>query len=118
MYSVLEFNNECTELDVKMARIHGIFAKDGKDSFTQTSYGGKKMSVTYLCQNYKYSAGSESGADGLSGMEEGDILYRKDENKYYKYTNGSWSEYKDMIYGNWETEYPTGTDNGYLHIKF
>ena len=130
MYSILEFNNDCTELDVKMARIHGIFAKDGKDSFTQTNYGKTGMSVKYLCQNYKYSAGSNIEVSALS-PSVGEILYRTDENKYYKYisvkttdtdgkevTTYEWSEYKDMMYGNWEGSYPTGTDRGYLHIKF
>ena len=49
MYSVLEFNNDCSELNVTMNRITGIFASDGKDSFTQTSYGKGDMGVQTLC---------------------------------------------------------------------
>lgn len=130
MYSILEFNNDCTELDVKMARIHGIFKADGADKFTQTAYGKKTMSVKYLCQNYNYSAGKPIDVSALN-PNVGEILYRTDENKYYKYisvkttdtdgkevTTYEWSEYDDMIYGNWTIDLPTSTDQRYLHIKF
>jgi hypothetical protein len=55
MYSVLEFNhynfNEYIDgVNVKMCRVTGIFAKDGKDSFTQTSYGKKSTSIQYLLE--------------------------------------------------------------------
>lgn len=50
MYSTLTFNDDCSELDIRMIRITGIFAKDGKDSFTQISYGtGKSIGIEYLC---------------------------------------------------------------------
>lgn len=51
MYSVLEFNNDCSELNVTMNRITGIFATLGKDTFTQTSYGKDEMDVQTLCTN-------------------------------------------------------------------
>ena len=54
MYSVLEFehdrDNDINAINVKMCRVAGIFAKDGKDSFTQTSYGKKSPSVQYLIE--------------------------------------------------------------------
>ena len=54
MYSVLEFvhdkNNNITAVDVKLCRVAGIFKTDGKDSFTQTSYGTKSPSIHYLVE--------------------------------------------------------------------
>ena len=54
MYSVLEFvhNNTGTieAVDVKLCRVAGIFQKDGKDSFTQISYGTKAPSIQYLVE--------------------------------------------------------------------
>ena len=52
MYSVLEFvhnrNGVIEAIDVKLCRVAGIFKSDGKDSFTQTSYGTNKPSIQYL----------------------------------------------------------------------
>lgn len=54
MFSVLEFENDkngaVNAINVKMCRVAGIFAKDGKDSFTQTSYGKKSPSIQYLLE--------------------------------------------------------------------
>lgn len=56
MYSVLEFNNDCSELDITMNRITGIFVidgdddnTDGADTFNQTSYGNRPLGVQMLC---------------------------------------------------------------------
>ena len=49
MYSVLEFNDDCSEVSVSMNRITGIFKKDGADKFTQIDYGTKKMGKETLC---------------------------------------------------------------------
>lgn len=43
MYSVLEFNNDCSELEVSMNRITGIFASNGADKFDQSSFGKGSM---------------------------------------------------------------------------
>ena len=52
MYSILEFvhnrNGEIEAIDVKLCRVAGIFKTDGKDSFTQTSYGTKTPTIQYL----------------------------------------------------------------------
>jgi hypothetical protein len=53
MFSVLEFehngnNNDIVAINVMMCRVAGIFKADGKDSFTQTSYGTGKPSIYYL----------------------------------------------------------------------
>lgn len=54
MYSVLEFiqdiNGVVEAIDVKLCRITGIFKVDGKDSFTQTSYGTKSPSIECLIE--------------------------------------------------------------------
>ena len=39
MYCVLEFNEDCSELNVYMNRITGIFESNGKDKFGQGVYG-------------------------------------------------------------------------------
>ena len=49
MYSVLEFNDDCSELSVSMNRITGIFASLGSDTFSQTSYGKGDLGVEMLC---------------------------------------------------------------------
>ena len=77
MYSVLEFNNDCSELNVTMNRITGIFASDGKDSFTQTSYGKGDMGVQTLCTDQ----------DGMYGnwmsIEDAEKAYNTDiKNRY------------------------------------
>ena len=54
MYSVIEFehgrNEEINAINVKLCRVAGIFAKDGKDSFTQTNFGKKSPSIQYLLE--------------------------------------------------------------------
>lgn len=50
MYSVLEFANNCTSLDILMIRITNIFEKNGKDAFVQGSKNNiKNMGCQYLC---------------------------------------------------------------------
>ena len=118
MYSVLEFNNDCTELDVRMMRIQGIFKVDGKDSFTQLNYGTKDMTNSYLCQNYKYTAENQTLMNAIENASNKDICYRSDENKYYMYNGSAWTEYTQMMYGKWEKTLPKEIDKHYLHIKF
>jgi hypothetical protein len=77
MYSVLEFNNDCSELNVTMNRITGIFASLGTDTFTQTSYGKGDMDVQTLCTNQ----------DGMYGnwmnIEDAEEAYNADiKNRY------------------------------------
>ena len=53
MFSVLEFEhdeNNIVAINVILCRVAGIFNKDGKDSFTQTSYGTNKPSIYYLIE--------------------------------------------------------------------
>ena len=61
MFSVLEFehnndnsdsdnNDAISAINVKLCRIAGIFKEDGKDSFTQTSYGTNEPSIYYLIE--------------------------------------------------------------------
>ena len=49
MYSVLAFNNDCSELDVTMNRITGILLSPGSDSFGQDIYGTGEMGIQTLC---------------------------------------------------------------------
>ena len=58
MYSVLEFNNDCSELNVSMNRITGIFEQNDKDVFTQTKYGKGDMGVQTLCTGTDVAAAS------------------------------------------------------------
>ena len=48
MYSVLEFNNDCSELNISMNRITGIFNDDGGDKFDQNAYGKGVLGVQTL----------------------------------------------------------------------
>ena len=54
MFSVLEIkhdrDNNISSINVKMCRVTGIFKANGKDSFTQTSYGTKTPSIQYLIE--------------------------------------------------------------------
>ena len=53
MYSVIEFEHRSGNINavnVKLCRVAGIFKVDGKDSFTQTSYGTKTPSIQYLIE--------------------------------------------------------------------
>ena len=53
MYSVIEFehrNESINAVNVKLCRVTGIFKVDKKDSFTQTSYGTKSLSIQYLVE--------------------------------------------------------------------
>ena len=44
---IIHEGENISAIDVKLCRVRGIFKKDGKDSFTQTSYGTSKISIDY-----------------------------------------------------------------------
>ena len=53
MFSVLEFehdDNNIVAINVVLCRVAGILNKDGKDVFTQTSYGTNEPSIYYLIE--------------------------------------------------------------------
>ena len=54
MYSILEFetgrDGNINAINVKMCRVAGIFEEDGKDSFTQISFGKREPSIQYLVE--------------------------------------------------------------------
>jgi hypothetical protein len=107
MYSVLEFehtDDKISAINVKMCRIAGIFKADGKDSFTQTSYGTKKPSIYYLIE-----------VNGNNVGKVNSILGYNDDNKIKE---------SDYMYGAWV---PEGDYNGselnsvgnkYLYIQY
>ena len=137
MYSVLEFNDDCSEVSVSMNRITGIFLKDGKDNFNQLDYGKKKMGNQTLCtfekEDCKYSG---VAADmPMTNVNVDDLFFATDEQKVYKCSIEnevvSWKPVYERMYGKWlseadaKTRYnsyvadPTNVaDNRYLHIKF
>ena len=137
MYSVLEFNDDCSEVSVSMNRITGIFKKDGADKFTQIDYGTKKMGKETLCtfekEDCKYSG---IAADKpMADVKADDLFFATDEQKVYKCSIEddvvSWKPVYERMYGKWlseadaDTRYnnyvadPTNVaDNRYLHIKF
>ena len=49
MYSVISFNDDCSEADILMVRITGVFNSNGLDTFNQVDYGKKGLSKQYLC---------------------------------------------------------------------
>lgn len=137
MYSVLEFNDDCSEVSVSMNRITGIFKKDGADKFTQIDYGTKKMGKETLCtfekEDCKYIG---IAADKpMIDVKADELFFATDEKKVYKCSieNGvvSWKPVYERMYGKWLSEADANTrynnyvadptnvaDNRYLHIKF
>ncbi len=137
MYSVLEFNDDCSEVSVSMNRITGIFKKDGADKFTQIDYGTKKMGKQTLCtfekEDCKYSG--VAAVKPMTNVNADELFFATDEQKVYKCSIEdsvvSWKPVYERMYGKWlseadaKTRYnsyvanPTNVaDNRYLHIKF
>ena len=110
MYSVLEFvhndDGDIAAIDVKLCRVAGIFKADGKDSFTQTSYGTKAPSIYYLVEVNDTNVSAINAALGYVG-ENANKAITKD----------------NYMYGAWipETKY-SETDligkNKYLYIQY
>ena len=70
MFSVLEFEhtgNDIAAINVKLCRVSSIFAKDDKDTFTQTSYGKNKPSIYYLIEVNDNNANDIKTALGFDG---------------------------------------------------
>lgn len=139
MYSVLEFNKDCSELTVTMNRITGIFKTDGGDKFSQSDYGKTGMTRQVLCTVEKEDCISSGLANNKpENPTDGYRYFATDENKIYIYnsTSSAWNVDNTRMYGIWlneleaknredayiadqELETPTGvSDNRYLHIKF
>lgn len=136
MYSVLEFNNDCSEVFVSMNRITNIFKANGKDAFTQSDFGKNKPARQMLCTYEKEDCTASGPIANRTGTNDGDTYYATDENKMYKYTKTEdgfvWNILRERMYGRWLTEKAamtrmedyendtthTVSDNRYLHIKF
>jgi hypothetical protein len=109
MYSVLEFihnrDGAIEAIDVKLCRVAGIFKADGKDSFTQTSYGTKNPSIQYLV---------EINDDNKGILIE--LLYNGDDTKIEKsnYMYGEWVSDSDYL----GLESKLVGSNRYLYIKY
>jgi hypothetical protein len=104
MYSVLEFEHSdgqnVSAINVKMCRVAGIFKEDGKDSFTQTSYGNRDLSIHYLIEM------NETNASKLASLRENTAISPD-----------------NYMYGAWVTdgEYTSQSLNGfnkYLYIQY
>ena len=120
MYSVLEFkhdtNNIINAIDVKLCRIKGIFKENGKDSFTQTSYGTSKLNydgdfIDYLIEVNK------------NNIDKINSLLKKDIENYVDITlsncmYGVWIP-KGIITGeDFNKDYVNFSVNKYLYIKY
>ena len=133
MYSVLEFNNTCTELSVSMNRITNIFKTNGgingpeditdADKFTQGDYGTNPMALQTLCSyekedililknkdSFKFR-GADADKSNATSAEVGDLYYATNTEKVYECTsnegsNPIWSEViiTDKMYGKWLDE--------------
>ena len=88
MYSVLEFEHDgggsINAINVRMCRVTGIFKADGKDSFTQTSYGNGELKINYLVEV------NENNVNDINSALNKDIGESK-------YMYGAWVP-KDYIY--------------------
>ena len=109
MYSILDFEHNASgsisAINVKMCRVAGIFKADGKDSFTQTSYGKNAPSIHYLIE---VNSGNV------------DII-----NRILKYEGDNMIKPSTFMYGAWvpENEYFTPELDGaginkYLYIQY
>ena len=88
MFSVLEYkhdrNDEIIAINVKLCRVAGIFKKDGKDSFTQTSYGTKDPSIYYLIEVNDNNVDIINNALGYVGDKESNKITKSN------YMYGAW----------------------------
>lgn len=111
MFSVLEFEHNkdvISAINVKMCRVAGIFKADGKDSFTQTSYGTKTPSIYYLIEV------NDDNVEAIEGVLNENVI---DESKK---TN---IEKSDYMYGVWiSKDQYNGSElsgiNKYLYIQY
>jgi hypothetical protein len=107
MYSVLEFehtDDKISAINVKMCRIAGIFKADGKDSFTQTSYGTKKPSIYYLIEVNGNNVGK---VNSLLGYNDDNKIKESD------YMYGAW-----VPEGTYNSEELNSVGNKYLYIQY
>ena len=78
MYSVLEFehdnNGGINAINVRMCRVTGIFKVDGKDSFTQTSYGNGELKIQCLVEVNGENVNDINAALGKS-IKESEYMY-------------------------------------------
>lgn len=110
MYSVLEFSDDCSEVNVSMNRIEGILLSAGSDTFTQSQYGGwnksthninNDLKIQKLCTyekedilklkgktNFKFRGIAEQMeySDVASNADVGDLFYATDQDKVYECT--------------------------------
>lgn len=109
MFSILDFEHskgKISAVDVKMCRVTNIFKVNGKDSFTQTSYGKNTPQIQYLVEindTNKESLEEILNVDN-SGSERKTIA-----NTDYMY--GSWVSESDYIF-------LVGVGNRYLYIQY
>ena len=110
MYSILEFEHDkdgsIIATNVKLCRVAGIFKADGKDSFTQTSYGTNKPSIQYLVEV------TDSNVEAINAI----LGYVDEKNKISK---------SNYMYGAWipegsynSSELDKDGKNKYLYIKY
>ena len=118
MYSVLEFiykDENISAIDVKLCRVRGIFKSDGKDSFTQTSYGTSKISDAYIDYLIEVKGGEDEDTRTIDKINEA-LEYTTDDTKIKE---------SNCMYGVWV---PKGTYfspeldgagiNKYLYIQY
>jgi hypothetical protein len=103
MYSVFKFEHDrdgdIDAIDIKLCRVTGIFASNGTDSFTQTSYGTSEMDIEYLVEV------NDSNVNDINNVlpDKGKITGKN------QYMYGAWiSGSNDQLVEN----------NKYLYIKY
>jgi hypothetical protein len=118
LYSVLEFIHEdenISAIDVKLCRVRGIFKKDGKDSFTQTSYGANKISDASIDYLIEVKGGEDEGTRTIDKINEA-LGYTTDDKKIKE---------SNCMYGVWvpkgayfSQELDGAGINKYLYIQY
>jgi hypothetical protein len=104
MFSVLEFEHDRTKevnaINVKLCRVGGIFQTDGKDTFTQTSYGLGEPTIKYLIE-----VNGDEAAEAIKNVTSKEV-------KKSEYMYGVWvSKNEYDILGE-------GYYNKYLYIQY
>lgn len=114
MYSVLEFehkNGSINAINVRMCRVTGIFKADGKDSFTQTSYGTGELKINYLVEVNENNVNDINSALNKS-IKESEYMYGAWVPKDYTYTKPDSDEDED------NNEIIDFNDYKYLYIQY
>ena len=113
MYSELVFihrDNVIDAIDVRLCRVKGVFKQNGKDSFTQTSYGNEKINIDdHIDYLIEVNTGNLDEINTALGYTTDDKKIKKSECMY-----GVWIP-KGAYFS---SDFETSGINKYLYIQY